>query len=174
MKCEICQENEATIHLTQVVDGQVKKLHLCESCASENGFDIHSPMSITDILLGMAGQTMPAFSSKPGQVMEQACPQCHLRRADFKKSGRLGCPFCYDAFADQIVPLLKVMHRNEQHQGKVPRCEKSRVRSTVEIEALQESLRQAIAGENYEEAARLRDEIQTLRNASDDSGGAGS
>ena len=35
MKCEFCNENNATIHLTQVVDGSMKKLNLCQSCAEK-------------------------------------------------------------------------------------------------------------------------------------------
>jgi protein arginine kinase activator len=166
MKCEMCHTNEATIHLTQVVDGVVKKVHLCEECAAANGFDIHSPMSITDILMGMTGQPeTPLVKPIAGGKSEKACPVCHLRQADFKKSGRLGCPACYEAFADQLMPLLKVMHRHEQHKGKVPACEQTAMRTSVEVEQLQQQLQEAIEAENYEEAARLRDMIQSIRKA---------
>lgn len=163
MKCEVCQDREATIHLTQVVDGAVKKIHLCETCAAEKGFDIHGPMSITDILLGLGEEEAP--TAKAVMSGEGACPHCHLRRADFKKTGRLGCPACYDSFHDELEPILKAIHRSEQHKGKVPVRERERVRHTVEVESLQQQLETAIAKEHFEEAAKLRDAIQDIRSS---------
>ena len=161
MKCELCQDKEATIHLTQVVDGAVKKVHLCDACAAHSGFDAQGAMSITDILLGL-GKEGPS-SAPPVTNRERSCPSCHLRRADFKKTGRLGCPACYEAFRDELEPLLKAMHRHTRHKGKIPERQRDQVRSTVEIEALQRELQEAIAGEKFEDAARIRDQILALR-----------
>ena len=115
MTCEICKEHEATVHLTQVVDGAIRKLHLCEECAAKSGFDVHGPISITDILLGMGMQKEAA-----GAAPERSCSRCHMRRTDFKKTGRFGCAECYEAFIDELPPLLKAMHRSDRHVGKVP------------------------------------------------------
>ncbi len=157
--CEICKNKEATIHLTQVIDGAVKKVHLCEACAAQSGFDAHGPMSITDILLGMGHAAEPVKV----KVADRSCPRCHMRRADFKKSGRLGCSACYEAFEDELAPLIKVMHRKDQHVGKIPRREKQSVRVNAEIIQLQRDLERAIAREDFEEAARIRDRIQACR-----------
>lgn len=162
MKCEICQQQEATIHLTQVVDGAVKKIHLCEACAAENGFDVHGPMSITDILLGLGGGGVEAPQVRS---TERSCPRCHMRRADFKKTGRLGCPICYETFQDELTPLLRAMHRHERHTGKVPSIEGREQKHTSEVNALNRALEKAIGAEKYEEAARLRDELKDLRKA---------
>ena len=86
-----------------------------------------------------------------------------MRRADFKKLGRLGCVKCYEVFSDELVPLIKAMHRGEQHVGKIPACESLRAQVSVEIAALQKALSQAISTENYEEAARIRDRIEEWR-----------
>ncbi len=161
MKCELCKATEATIHLTQVVDGAVKKVHFCEACAAKSGFDVHGPMSITDILLGLGDAAVPQEPEL--RARERACPRCHLRRTDFKKSGRLGCPACYEAFADELMPVIKAMHRNEQHRGKVPEREQERFRTTQEMENLEAELQAAIEEERFEEAARIRDVLQTLR-----------
>jgi protein arginine kinase activator len=158
MICEICKEHEATVHLTQVVDGAIKKLHLCEECAAKSGFDVHGPISITDILLGM-GMEKEAAGASP----ERSCPRCHMRRTDFKKTGRFGCGECYEAFADELPPLLKAMHRSDRHVGKVPVRENVRVKTTVELTGLQKALEKAIADQNFEEAARLRDRIQSCK-----------
>ncbi len=159
MLCESCNEKEATVHLTQVLDGSVKKVHLCEDCAAKSGFDVHGPVSITDILMGL-GQTPSATESG---AADRSCPRCHLTRADFKKTGRLGCPTCYETFSAELMPMIKAMHRSEQHTGKVPSREGARVRMSAELAALQKALDQAIASESFEEAARLRDRIQLCK-----------
>lgn len=159
MLCEMCKTQDATVHLTQVIDGSIKKLHLCEQCAQQNGFDMQGPISITDILLGMGPKPEKAVPS----AAERSCPRCHMRRTDFKKSGRFGCAACYEAFADDLPPLLRAMHRNDRHVGKIPATEAVRVNAVKELTALQEQLEQAIAGENYEIAANIRDQITVCR-----------
>ncbi len=156
MLCELCNEQDATVHLTQVVEGQIKKLHLCEACAQKSGFDVQGPISITDILLGMGVKNMPA--SKP-VGSEKSCPRCHMSRTDFKKTGRFGCAACYDAFAEDLPVLLRAMHRSDRHIGKFPANEQKRHLLEEELERLQVELKQAIAEEKYEDAATLRDRI---------------
>jgi len=153
--CEACKEKEATVHLTQVVDGVVRKLHLCEECAEKRGIDIHGPVSISDLLLGMG----MAKKDEVASGHERACPRCHMRRTDFKKTGRFGCATCYEAFAEELPPLLKAMHHSEQHAGKVPHAEATRYRATQELDRLESELRVAVDAEHFEEAARLRDRI---------------
>ena len=157
MQCELCKEREATVHLTQVIEGSIKKMHLCEDCAAKSGVDVKGPVSITDILLGM-GLTKPAAAGT-----ERSCPRCHMRRADFKKTGRFGCGTCYEAFAEELPPLLKAMHRAEQHAGKAPAAERTRVAVTAELDELERALQAAVQQEHFEEAARLRDRITACR-----------
>jgi len=158
MKCDQC-EKEATVHLTQVVEGVVKKIHLCEDCAAKSGFDIQGPVSITDILLGMGGE-QPAVRQSSS---ERECPRCHMKRSDFKKSGRLGCPECYGVFSEELEPLVKAMHRSQQHSGKVPAGEGERARLSAEIAQAQKDLDASIAKEQFEKAASLRDRLHELR-----------
>lgn len=159
MLCEICKTEEATVHLTQVIDGSIKKLHLCESCAQNSGFDLQGPISITDILLGLGGkkEEVPSISA------ERSCPRCHMRRSDFKKTGRFGCAMCYQAFSDDLPPLLKAMHRSDRHVGKVPLKERAKIDASRELTRLQGELQDAIDKENYEVAATLRDKIQVCQ-----------
>lgn len=159
MVCEKCKQNEATVHLTQVVDGGIKKVHLCESCAKQSGFDVQGPVSITDILLGMGLQKDDAEAS----VREISCPRCHMNRVDFKKTGRLGCPECYVTFAEELAPLLKAMHRGSRHVGKYPAREKTRYLVTEKLEQLKRELEKAIHEEAYEAAAKIRDRIQACQ-----------
>jgi len=164
--CESCQQREATVHLTQVVDDSVKKVHLCEECAAQKGLDVHGPVSISDLLMGL-GKAVEPQKEKPS-VDERSCPRCHMRTADFKKTGRLGCPDCYEAFAVELGPLIKGMHRSEQHVGKTPGGVPARpppAPARDDLAALQRALEKAVAAEQYEEAARLRDRIQAARAA---------
>ncbi len=163
MLCESCKEREATVHLTQVADGAVKKLHLCEGCAAKQGFDAKEPLSMTDLLLGMG-----MGKSKEEPEVERACPRCHMRRTDFKKTGRFGCASCYEAFAEELPPLLKAMHRSDQHTGKIPKREGARVTVGAELSALQRKMDKAIAAEKFEEAATLRDRINECRKRLED------
>lgn len=159
MLCESCSQNEATMHLTQVIDGVVKKLHLCEACASNSGFDVQNPVSITDMLLGM-GQSpvVPQVGSR-----EKQCKGCGMRRSDFRKSSRMGCADCYESFAAELPPLLRAIHHSEQHRGKVPACETVAVRATAELAELQDQLEKAVAAERFEDAAKIRDAIRKCR-----------
>jgi protein arginine kinase activator len=165
MICEICKEHDASVHLTQVIDGAVKKMHLCEQCAAKSGVDVNGPLSITDILLGMGVSKPEAEAVATGMASgpERTCPRCHMRRTDFKKGGRFGCSECYEAFADELPPLLKAMHRGDHHVGKIPAGQSKRVHTMAEMSMLQTRLKKAISNEAFEEAARLRDAIDSLK-----------
>ena len=39
MQCQECGQNEAVVHLTQIVDNDVTTRHLCEACAAEKGIE---------------------------------------------------------------------------------------------------------------------------------------
>ena len=165
MQCEKCKKHEATVHLTQVVEGDVKKLHLCEECAAKSGLDVNAPLSITDILVGM-GVQKPASSPKPVATgFERSCPRCHMSRTDFKKGGRFGCARCYEAFADELPQLLKAMHRSDRHEGKIPASLRRKVRADHAVTDLQEQLKKAIVEERFEDAASLRDRIEAAEAA---------
>lgn len=158
MLCECCQQHEATIHLTQMIDGQSRELHLCEDCAEESGLNVQSVMSIPEILFGM-GTTAEA-DSEGGKPSGKSCPHCHMRGVDFKKTGRLGCPRCYETFEAELGPMLAAMHKGSRHAGKVPVSRKEQLEKDSLVAQLRKQLREAIRLEHYEEAARLRDRIR--------------
>lgn len=163
MLCECCQKNEATIHLTQMVDSKSRELHLCEGCAEESGMNVQSVMSIPEILFGLG-----VASNKPKEGDESfsaSCPHCHMRDCDFKKTARLGCPHCYEAFTEELGPMLAAMHKGTQHAGKIPEYLQKNLEKAVLCENLQKALADAIRAEKYEEAALLRDRIREAGNA---------
>ncbi len=157
MNCDVCKQNAATVFLTQIVEGKMQKVNLCESCSKEKGVTDPTGFALADLLLGLgAAQEM----ERGGAV--QKCPACGFSQADFKKTGRLGCSVCYETFADGLQTLLKGMHKGTVHVGKKP----SRIAKSLEIEAelkgLKRELQSAVAQENYESAAELRDKIRLL------------
>ena len=73
--------------------------------------------AMADIMLGL-GAAQELEQSVGG--VEVKCPRCGFTQADFKKSGRLGCPECYKTFAEGLAGLLKTMHKGTRHMGKAP------------------------------------------------------
>jgi protein arginine kinase activator len=157
MNCDVCKNKQATVFLTQIVEGKMQKVNLCEGCSKEKGVTDPTGFALADLLLGLgASQQMEKGSSGV------RCPVCGFSQADFKKTGRFGCPNCYDAFAEGLEPMLKNMHKGMEHKGKVPaRLVKARQR-TEDMRKLQRELRKAVADEKYEAAAELRDQIKHL------------
>ncbi len=160
MKCDVCKEAEATVHLTQIINGQMHKIDLCEGCAKAKGVSDPTGFSLADLLLGIGhGDTPPAEGQATTEVR---CPSCGMTQSDFKKSGRLGCSRCYDTFAEPLAPLLKSMHKGEQHVGKCPPGRAENLVSAERLKALRRDLDQAVKAENFEAAAELRDRIRKM------------
>lgn len=174
MKCECCHEAEATIHLTQVIDGKVKKLNLCQVCAQKNGIDLNSPISITDVLLGLGNQPVDSGVQNDLTVFDLSCSRCQMTRAEFKKRARLGCPECYNAFMGELSAITQAMHHSRQHVGKIPARQGNEARVTAQVAALQKDIETAIAKEEYEVAAGIRDKIRALKEDVDTSEKGGS
>ena len=158
MQCSICKEKPATVHLTQIVGDKMQKLDLCEDCAKAKGVNDPAGLALADLMLGLGAS----------QEIEQAvgadlkCPRCGFSQADFKKSGRLGCPECYVTFAEGLAGLLKTMHKGTRHVGKAPEALRQSRDKMDRLKLLQKKLNKAIDTEDFELAAQLRDEIKTL------------
>lgn len=165
MQCGFCNSNEATVHFKQVCDGKVKEIHLCEECAAKNGFDTQSPMSLTDFLFGMEVQSEGSFGQEVEPGEDKACPNCRMRRSDFRKTSRLGCAVCYEVFSDELIPLLADVQKGSQHVGKTPvqRVLRTSEKISAGIASIQRKLNKAIAAQDFEEAARLRDAIREMK-----------
>lgn len=159
MLCCVCKAKEAKVHLTQIVGDKMQKVDLCEECAKQKGMD-DSGASLADVLMGLGAS----------QEMEQAtggaelkCPHCGFTQGDFKKAGRLGCAECYVTFADGLEALLKSMHKGIKHTGKVPAALQQTRDLTDRLKSLQRKLDKAVAEEDFEQAAVVRDEIKVMK-----------
>jgi protein arginine kinase activator len=160
MQCCVCKEREAKVHLTQIVGEKMQKVDLCEECAKQKGVNDPAGFSLADLLLGLGAS----------QEMEQAvgssdlkCPHCGFTQADFKKAGRLGCSECYVTFADGLEGLLKSMHKGIKHIGKVPQSLQQSRDLSDKLKSLQKKLDKAVAEEDFEQAAQVRDEIKSTK-----------
>lgn len=157
MKCDVCGKNEATVHLTEIVNDKMTKLHLCEECAKEKGVEMEEHFGLSDLLAGLADL---GATAEPSMVDVIKCPSCGFTYQDFKKTGRLGCGECYEAFKKQLTPLLKRIHGADRHVGKIPVTVGKTVKDTITLQDLKIQMEKAIQTEEFEEAARLRDKIK--------------
>lgn len=158
MQCDVCKENQATVFFTQMMKGEQQQVSLCEKCSKEKGVTDPTGFSLAEMLLGVGVKE----STAPAR--EKSCPKCGLPQSTFRKSGRLGCCFCYTVFAENINHLLKAMHKGVQHIGKTPDGWLDESIAPLppaadRLDTLNAALAKAVEGEQYEEAARIRDEI---------------
>ena len=164
MLCTICKEKPATVHLTQIVGDKMQKLDLCEDCAKTKGINDPTSFGLADLDLVLGLGASQQLEQAAGGV-ELKCPRCGFTQADFKKSGRLGCPECYRTFAEGLGGLLKTMHKGTRHVGKAPEALRQTRDNVDRLKTLQKKLTKAIETEDFELAAQFRDEIKALGSA---------
>jgi len=161
MLCNICKEKEATVHLTKVEGDKMHKVDLCEGCSKEKNVNAPSGGSLSSIFKGLTDADDLEFESEES-VSSDTCPVCGFSQADFKKSGRFGCPECYEAFSGSLDALLRTMHRDVRHVGKTPGSQQSTA-AAEKLKSLERRLQEAVDKEDFERAAELRDEIGELK-----------
>jgi len=160
MLCDICKKKEAKVFFTEVVEGGTKKINLCEACSKEKGVEDPTTFALADLLLGLGASQELVQGAEGAQTK---CPHCGFSHADFKKTGRFGCAECYKTFGEGLENLLKSMHKGTRHAGKTPQAFQQNRDAAEKLKALEKKLSQAVAGEDYEQAARLRDEIKAAK-----------
>lgn len=169
--CPECGKRSATIHYKKVVNGQKTEYHLCELCAQEkgeqmpgfdHGFSFHHLLSglLNFEPITQMGNPQDDASHSP-QVLR--CPSCGLTYNQFSKMGRFGCSDCYSTFQQWLDPLMRKVHGNTKHNGKVPERAKGKIRMRHNLEKLKEQLHRKIHEEAFEEAAQIRDQIRALQ-----------
>ena len=167
MKCDFC-EKKASVFLTQLVEGQMKKVCLCDSCAQERGVTDPTGFSLADLLLGGLPGGPGTGAAPVGSVPQgngRQCATCGFTLDDLKRVRRFGCSDCYTTFGDEVSQMVRGMHKGTTHVGKVPEGLMALQYRHQRIEELRSRLDQAIASESYEEAAGIRDEIRNLDEA---------
>lgn len=156
-KCDRCAK-PAVYHITEIREGEAQALHFCEQCAKQH---LSHPEAAESSGGGGSETSSAEEQDKFEEVDQQVCPNCGITFKEFRSQGRLGCPHDYIAFQDELLPLLENIHGETQHIGKTPKRAPHASQKQYRLIKLRNRLRSAIDEEMYEEAARLRDEIQT-------------
>jgi len=163
MQCQICNKNDATIHLTEITDGKRAEMHICEQCAAEQGIAVKSHIPVNELLSGLlaAQPSDDELSSRSAQQVQ--CPHCGFTLAQFRKEAVLGCPYDYEVFEKSLLPLIEKAHNGKTtHCGKLPSKTPKDTKKQVELLNLHQQLETAVQSEDYELAAKLRDKINKI------------
>jgi protein arginine kinase activator len=163
MLCQICNKKTATIHLTEITDGKHSEMHVCQNCAVEQGIAAKSQVSINELLSGLLS-VQPTDEDIFGPSEPKAsCPHCGFTLEQFRKEGVLGCPYDYEFFEKPLLPLIEKAHNGKtRHCGKVPSKTPQQTKNQIELLNLRQQLDIAVRNEDYELAAKLRDQINKL------------
>lgn len=165
MLCDKCKKNQATTYYKTNLNGQITEMHLCTKCAQQSGiFQDMNPFglmnsgfgAIDSMLSGLMG-----FENTKGIGNTLVCPVCHSTLDDISRTGKVGCAACYDTFENALMPYIRKIHGNAAHTGRIPsHCAASPKRRIKELER---ELATAVAAQEYERAAEIRDELKALK-----------
>jgi protein arginine kinase activator len=175
MTCDICGKKKATVHLTEIVDEQMSEMHLCEECARQKSSQMEQQFGLADLLAGLTDTAKGPVVAKEGEKDILKCSRCGLPYEDFRKFGRLGCSECYTSFREHLTGLLRKIHGSNKYLGKTPSNYQGQQASAStegsmallasdDLADLRKQLHSAIAAEDFEKAALIRDKIRNLEN----------
>ena len=169
MLCEECGERQAEVLVTTVVGGESVTRHLCRECLKKyQAGDLQAVLAAVLALMTQKEKQPEITCPTCGSIVppdRDTCPHCGMAFSEFEKSGMLGCAECYQAFRAQLTPLITKVQGRAQHAGRRPRLSAEEQERQQKIEALRTQMEAAVAVENFEEAARLRDEIRAMEPA---------
>ncbi len=164
MLCENCSSREATTHIKKVENGHATQMNLCGECAKNLGYgDLFSDFgfSLRDLFSNIFGDSSLMLADK-----SERCDKCGSTFNDIVKTGYVGCSECYRRFYDRLLPSIQRIHGKALHSGKTPvniRCEETRLTGEELISRLSLQMEEAVKSQNFEEAAALRDRINSLK-----------
>ncbi len=180
MLCDNCGKREANVRYSENINGRKKELNLCGECSKKLGID-QMDFSMPIDFSSFFGEFMEDFATPElitmplfNEIKTLKCNQCGYTFEDIANSGKLGCGNCYEVFEERLDPIIRRIQGDNRHVGRVGKIldnkieqklshkkeEKEDNKRESELEELQEKLKQAIKKEEYEEAAKIRDEIK--------------
>lgn len=166
MWCDECHAQPANVFIKKVVNHQVTEVKLCEQCARHNSMaaPLLGSEALQEFVEGLLATFPPPTPMFPedGEDVDAECPCCGLTHDELRETGRVGCTTCYETFRATLDKVIRQMHQGEEHAGKVP-ATAQKTSAMDELQSLQAALSEAVAAERYEEAARLRDRIRSLK-----------
>ena len=156
MLCEECGKKQAEVMMTTVINGESTTRHLCRECLKKyQAGDLQA-------VLAAVLSAMAAKNQSQDQAPDIICPHCGETYAEFQKTGMLGCAECYQAFRKELTPLITRVQGRTQHAGRRPPVSEEEQARQNRMEELRGLMEVAVAEENFEEAARLRDELRAM------------
>lgn len=176
MLCQNCGDHDANVRYTQIINGVKKEMFLCEKCSQELGIgnmDFSMPINLSSFLgefLEQEASLLPSFAT-PRQLK---CDTCNMSYDEFIQTGRFGCEDCFDVFSDRIDSILRNIQGGNRHLGRIGKVSNTSKDKEIEkrqdvnskenskIEQLKQNMKEAIAEERYEDAAKIRDEIKKI------------
>ena len=191
MLCSVCQKNEAVMCYREIVNGVKSEKYLCAECAANytsvatESLQTSPASLLAGLLSGVLGQAATAREEDTKKT-NLVCPQCGMTYNEFLKFSRFGCGDCVHTFGFLLDDYLKKIQGSCEHSGKVydgretvhiPEIDLIMLSSddaddtVVEVpdcnpteeEVLRDQLLAAIDAEEFEEAARIRDQIRVLK-----------
>jgi len=165
MKCQKC-DKFATFHITELTGGKPTELHLCEDHAREHLSESSEQNAATATLAASLAQNIALNKAVENlqEIDQQACPVCGISFFEFRNKGRLGCPFDYTCFGEQLGVLVENIHGERQHVGKSPHSTLTTSDRRTQLIKLRRELDESIVIEDYENARILRDQIREIEN----------
>lgn len=157
MICELCKVNHATLHLTEITNGTKKEIHVCQPCGQKKGLVQNFTFSLSDVISKFID---PQIGKAIKEAETLKCMRCGISYAEFRSKARFGCANDYEIFRAGVVPLLEKIHGSTVHCGKVPSTAETAHQKENELIKLRRELDKAVKQEDYERAAKLRDDIK--------------
>ncbi len=159
MLCQHCKKQTATVHVTDMVKGDKRERHLCDSCAAQEGVMVKQHVSVPDLL-----NSFLMSQSGVQELQRLRCPDCGMTFIEFRSQGLLGCPNDYAVFGEALGNVIeRAQEGKSHHTGKSPGQAMNNNSLEKERLSLQRELRDAVESEDYERAARLRDRLAELQ-----------
>ena len=162
MLCDVCKKNEATTYFQQTINGNTVSQHLCSECASKVGVNSifsNSTLNVDQFFTNLLGSTFK--QTLPNE--QKTCPNCQATLAQISKAGKVGCSTCYETFYEELIPSIEKIHGRATHIGKVSHVASAKLKRKYKLTQMEKSLNEAIDNQEFEKAARLRDEIKAFK-----------
>lgn len=158
MLCNECGKNDATVHVTHIINGKKTENHLCAECAKKNQSIFNSTFSMENMFSFMLNNAFKGATYLPNK----GCSNCGMTYEEFKNEGKFGCSDCIETFKSKLMPVVKNVQGYDSHAGKIPKRAGGDYKVQKDIEKLRQELKQMIDQEEYEKAAQLRDKIRDM------------
>ncbi len=176
MLCQNCNQNEANVRYTQIINGEKKEMFLCDKCSRELGIDnmkLSLPIDFSSFFGDLLSEYDSAFMPLLQEPNELKCDKCNMTYSEFMELGKFGCDNCYNAFSSRIDPILKRLQGSNRYTGRKAQMNEANEKEVAvnpqkqdtkedKLTKLKEELKQLVQEEKYEEAAKVRDEIKKL------------